>query len=179
MQAPALDAKLAARVYQIDLHCSFACASSRPAWWRRKLYRARKPQRLSLAVRKFRACEQGYSISICWEGNEKYSKMETGCHYPCSLILCMCVADQVTKSCRNKYCALIRIIPTPTFQFQCPLWWHYKFMDTSYKNGSMESVMIVMWLPACPPSHSLRLGYFCSLYPQFLSLECQLIVTIM
>ena len=41
-QAPIPDAKLAARVYQIDLHCRFARALSRPARWWRKLYRARK-----------------------------------------------------------------------------------------------------------------------------------------
>ena len=41
-QAPIPDAKLVARVYQIDLHCRFARASSRPAQWWRKLCRARK-----------------------------------------------------------------------------------------------------------------------------------------
>ena len=32
-QAPTQDAKLTARGYQINLHCRFARASSRPAWW--------------------------------------------------------------------------------------------------------------------------------------------------
>ena len=42
VQAPTTDAKLVARVYQIDLHRGFARASSRPARQWRKLYRARE-----------------------------------------------------------------------------------------------------------------------------------------
>ena len=49
-QAPIPDAKLAARVYQIDLHHHFTRASSRPARQWRKLYHARSGPTRSLVA---------------------------------------------------------------------------------------------------------------------------------
>ena len=73
-RVPIPAAKLAARMYWINLHHRFARASSRPAWWWRKLYRARNRtnsslvanlQRLLLVAREFctageEHCKQGY-----------------------------------------------------------------------------------------------------------------------
>ena len=116
VQAPIQDARLAARGYQINLHCHFTHASLRPTRWR-KLYYARKRTDLAL-LPSFRHVRHLQYTNFMLQVRNDATRLGTGV---CEALL----LDVVASEAHQDDCSYVRELSGPTFSspYKNLAWW--------------------------------------------------------